>query len=191
MTSGFCKGTVPGAPPLPSPGPLRMLKKNPKEMYLVPPEGHILVKNLWSDFQIVQRHRARCTPLPIHKAPRMPKDSSKKRAWYQARRHVCAKARLRNPEQRLTSGSLLKLCCLRWRTLMRSELSANKLICRWRWPRETPLGERQTARQREGEIERERERNRERQQKKEKTGRERERERDTDTHTHTQKKKNT
>ena len=46
VTSGFCKGTVPGAPPLPSPGSLRMLKNNSKETYLVPPEGHISVKNM-------------------------------------------------------------------------------------------------------------------------------------------------
>ena len=46
VTCGFCKGTVPGAPPLPSPGPLRMPKNNSKETYLVPPEGHISVKNM-------------------------------------------------------------------------------------------------------------------------------------------------
>ena len=46
VTSGFCKGTVPGAPPLPSPGPLRMRKNNSKETYSVPPEGHLLVKNM-------------------------------------------------------------------------------------------------------------------------------------------------
>ena len=28
----------------------------------------------------------------------MPKDISKNRTWYQTRKHVCAKARLRNPE---------------------------------------------------------------------------------------------
>ena len=46
VTSGFCKGTVPGAPLVPSPGSLRMLKTNSKETYLVPLEGHILVKNM-------------------------------------------------------------------------------------------------------------------------------------------------
>ena len=98
VTSGFCKGTVPGAPPLPSPGPLRMLKNNSKETYLVPPEGHISVKNMWTDSQVVQRYRTRGAPFPVHKAPRMPKIGLKKRTWYQARRHVCAKARLRNPD---------------------------------------------------------------------------------------------
>ena len=34
----------------------------------------------------------------IHKAPRMPKMLLKKSTWYKAQRHVCAKARLRNPE---------------------------------------------------------------------------------------------
>ena len=37
--------------------------------------------------------------LTIHRAPRMPNNSSKKCAWYQARRHVCAKARLRNHDK--------------------------------------------------------------------------------------------
>ena len=46
LGSGFCKGTVPGAPPRPSPGPLRMPKNNSKETYSVPPEGHLLVKNM-------------------------------------------------------------------------------------------------------------------------------------------------
>ena len=47
VTCGCCKGTVPGAPPLPSPGPPRMPKNNSKETHLVPPEGHVLVKNMW------------------------------------------------------------------------------------------------------------------------------------------------
>ena len=84
--------------PSPLPRPLRMLKNNSRETYLVPPKGHILVKNMWSESEVVQRYRTRGAPFPIHKAPRMPKNSSKKRTWYQARRHVCAKARLRNPE---------------------------------------------------------------------------------------------
>ena len=42
----------------------------------------------------MQRYRTRRAPFPIHKAPRMPKN----RTLYQARKHVCAKARLRNPE---------------------------------------------------------------------------------------------
>ena len=46
----------------------------------------------------MQRYRARGAPFPVHKAPRMPKNRSKKCTWYQARRHVCAKARLRNPD---------------------------------------------------------------------------------------------
>ena len=46
VTSGFCKGTVPGAPPRPSPGRLRMPKNNSKETYSVPPKGHLLVKNM-------------------------------------------------------------------------------------------------------------------------------------------------
>ena len=46
VTSGFCKGTVRGAPRRPSPGPLRMPKNNSKETYSVPPEGHLLVKNM-------------------------------------------------------------------------------------------------------------------------------------------------
>ena len=46
VTSGFCKGTVPGASPFPSPGPLRMPKNISKETYSVPPEGHLLVKNM-------------------------------------------------------------------------------------------------------------------------------------------------
>ena len=78
VTSGFCKGTVPGAPPRPSPGPLRMPKNNSKETYSVPPEGHLLVKNMWSDSQVVQRYRTRGAPFPVHKAPRMPKNISKK-----------------------------------------------------------------------------------------------------------------
>ena len=102
VTSGFCKGTVPGAPPLPSPGSLRMLKNDSKETYLVPPEGHISVKNMWTDSQVVQRYRTRGTPFPIHKAPRMnQKIGPKKTTWYQARRLVCAKARLRNPDRNL------------------------------------------------------------------------------------------
>ena len=76
VTSGFCKGTVPGAPPRPSPGPLRMPKNNSKETYSVPPKGHLLAKNMWSDSQVVQRYRTRGAPFPVHKAPRMPKDSS-------------------------------------------------------------------------------------------------------------------
>ena len=76
VTSGFCKGIVPGAPPRPSPGPLRMPKNNSKETYSVPPEGHLLVKSMWSDSQVVQRYCTRGAPLPAHKAPRMPKDSS-------------------------------------------------------------------------------------------------------------------
>ena len=32
VTCGFCKGTVPGAPPRPSPGPLRMPKSDSKEI---------------------------------------------------------------------------------------------------------------------------------------------------------------
>ena len=99
VTSGFCKGTVPGAPPRPSPKPLWIPKNNSKETHSVPPEGHLLVKNMWSDSQVVQRYRTRGAPFPVHKAPRMPKNTSKKRTWYQARRHVCAKARLRNPDQ--------------------------------------------------------------------------------------------
>ena len=78
VTCGFCKGTVPGAPPLPSPGPLRMPKNKSEETYLVPPEGHISVKNMWSDSQVVQRYRTRGAPFPLHKAPRMPKNTSKK-----------------------------------------------------------------------------------------------------------------
>ena len=78
VTSGFCKGTVPGAPPRPSPGPLRMPKNNPKETYSVPPAGHLSVKNMWSECQVVQRYRTRGAPFPVHKAPRMPKNRSKK-----------------------------------------------------------------------------------------------------------------
>ena len=43
---GVCKGTVPGASPLPSLNPLRMPKNNAKETYLVPPQRHISVKNM-------------------------------------------------------------------------------------------------------------------------------------------------
>ena len=46
VTSGFRKGTVPEAPPRPSPGPLRMPKNISKETHSVPPEGHLLVKNM-------------------------------------------------------------------------------------------------------------------------------------------------
>ena len=174
MTCGFGKGTVPGAPPLPSPGPLRMPKSNSNETYLVRAKGHVLVKNMWSDSQVVQRYNVLGAPpspyigesqkgtagrgrekivttisdkrhdnlrdftticvikyhdnlrqfttiydifcpvpfLPspfgfrrIQNAPyRMPKNIAKKRTWYQARRHVCAKARLRNPEATPRSG---------------------------------------------------------------------------------------
>ena len=75
---GFCKGTVPGAPLVPIPGHLRILKNSSKEMYLVLPEGHILVKNMWSDSQVVQSYRTRGAPFPIHKAPRMPRIIYKK-----------------------------------------------------------------------------------------------------------------
>ena len=73
VASGFCEGTVPGAPPLPSPGPLRMPRSSSRETYLVPPEGHILVKNMWSDSQVVTRYRTRGAPFPIHKVPRIRK----------------------------------------------------------------------------------------------------------------------
>ena len=46
VTFGCCKGTVPGALPLPSPVPVRMPKRNSKGTYLVPPKGHILVKSM-------------------------------------------------------------------------------------------------------------------------------------------------
>ena len=78
VTFGFCKGTVPGAPPLSSPGPLRMPKNNSKETYLVPPKGPILVKNMRRYSQVVQRYRTRGAPFPLHKAPGMPKNTSKK-----------------------------------------------------------------------------------------------------------------
>ena len=53
--------------------------------------------------QVVQKYRTRGAPLPLHKAPRMPKNTSKK-PWYKAQRHVCAKARLRNLDKSA-------LCC--------------------------------------------------------------------------------
>ena len=39
VTSGFCKGTVPGAPPRPSPGPLRMPKIIQKRRARYHPRG--------------------------------------------------------------------------------------------------------------------------------------------------------
>ena len=98
-----------GGAPSPFPRPLRMPKNTSKETYSVPPEGHILVKNMWIDSQVVQRYRTRDAPFPIHKAPRMPrKILLKNRAWYQARRHVCAKARLRNPEKTRKESKTLR-----------------------------------------------------------------------------------
>ena len=46
----------------------------------------------------------------------MPKIWSKKRTWYQARKHVCAKARLRNPDQLSIhlSPALFKKCLPRF-----------------------------------------------------------------------------
>ena len=58
------------------------------------------------DSQVVQRYRTRGAPFPIHKAPRMHKNRSKNRTWYQAIRHVCAKARLRNLDFILQTLSL-------------------------------------------------------------------------------------
>ena len=44
-------------------------------------------------------------PLPLTQGPmNAQKILLKKRTWYQARRHVCAKARLRNPDQ---NGTIL------------------------------------------------------------------------------------
>ena len=74
---GFVKVPYQGRPLAP-PQALRMPKNNSKETYSVPPKGHLLVKNIWSDSQVVQRYRTRGAPFPIHKAPRMPKNSSKK-----------------------------------------------------------------------------------------------------------------
>ena len=43
-------------------------------------------------------HNTRGAPFPVHMAPRIPKILLKTRTWYEASRHVYAKARLRNPE---------------------------------------------------------------------------------------------
>ena len=54
---------------------------------------------LWSDLWVLQRYRTRGAPFPIHKGRNnAQKTLLKKHAWYQARRHVCAKACLRNLE---------------------------------------------------------------------------------------------
>ena len=79
LISGFCKGTVPGAPPVPFPGPLPTCSKIIQRTYLVPPEGHILVQNMWSASQVVPRHHTRGTPLPIHKPPRRPQNNATKK----------------------------------------------------------------------------------------------------------------
>ena len=97
VTFGFCKGTVPGAPPLPSPGPPRMPKSNSKETYLVPPQGHISVKNMWSDSQVVQRYRTRGAPFSLHKALGMPKRLQKKK--------TCL---VQGPKARLCQGTFEK-----------------------------------------------------------------------------------
>ena len=52
-----------------------MSKNNAKETYLVPPKGHISVKNMWRYSQVVQRYRTRGAPFPLHKAPRMPQNT--------------------------------------------------------------------------------------------------------------------
>ena len=75
-----------------------MAENTSKETYSVPPEGHILVKNMWSDSQVVQRYRTRGRLLPHTQTPKNAQNFFwENRAWYQARRHGCAKARLRNP----------------------------------------------------------------------------------------------
>ena len=56
--------------------------------------GHILVKNMWSDSQVVPG----VPPSHYTRPQECPKIFLKNRTWYHARRHVCAKARLRNPE---------------------------------------------------------------------------------------------
>ena len=70
VTTGFCKGTVPGASPRPSPGPLTMPKNNSKETYSVPPKGHLLVKNMWSDSQVKAEVPHQGRPLPRAQGPK-------------------------------------------------------------------------------------------------------------------------
>ena len=72
---------------------------------------------MWSDSQVVQSYRTRGAPFPIYKAPRMPKIFQKKSSWYQARRHVSAKVRLRNHESCRGNGLQWALA-LMWRTLL-------------------------------------------------------------------------
>ena len=69
---GFAKVPYQGHP-LSLPGPLRMPKSNPKETYLVPPEGHISVKNMWRNSQVVQTHSTRGAPSPYTTPPECPK----------------------------------------------------------------------------------------------------------------------
>ena len=111
VTFGFCKGTVPGAPPLPSPGPPRMPKSNSKQRTWYHPRG----TSRWRTCEVTLRS---CAPPSQYTRPlECPKILLKKRTWYKARRHVCAKARLRNPDTgEITNWTLFKLfrepfCC--------------------------------------------------------------------------------
>ena len=99
VTSGFCKGTVPGAPPCPSPEPLRMPKNNfQKRRARYHPRG----TSWWRTCEVTLRS-CRGTvpgapPSPYTRPQECPKILLQNRTWYQTRKHDCAKARLRNPE---------------------------------------------------------------------------------------------
>ena len=73
VTSGFSKGTVPGASPLHPPGPLRMRKKKVKRNVLgTTPQAHLGEEHVkW--LSGCAECRTRGATLPLHKAPRMPK----------------------------------------------------------------------------------------------------------------------
>ena len=119
MTSGFCKGTVPGTPPRPSRGSLKMPKMNSKETYSVPPKGHLLVRTCEVTLRLCRGTVPGAPPSPYTRPQECPKIFQKKRTWYQTRKHVCAKARLRNPD-----GTLSQECCLAARWLEISDFSS-------------------------------------------------------------------
>ena len=95
---GFAKYRTRGAPS-PFPRPPKNAQNSNRKTYLVPPKGHISVKNMWSDSQLMQRYRTGRPPPPYTRPQECPKIGPKERTWYQARRHVCAKASLRNPDK--------------------------------------------------------------------------------------------